>query len=165
MEGVRHSTKYRWTFDRKHWIWLLQWLNIGEHLIKSIESDYCNDNKRCCRVMLHKWLKGPVHTTWEVLINAVDKVSDDATGLCNNSYYLLVTWKLKFIHTVAILECVMSQLYVLMVFVSSIVFSWVSVFDNSYEYISKAWIMYDKCFCWAIFRWMRKSIRIRGLLD
>ena len=66
-------------------------LNIGEHLIKSIESDYCNDNKRCCRVMLHKWLKGPAHTTWEVLINAVDKVSDDATGLCNNSYYLLVT--------------------------------------------------------------------------
>ena len=66
-------------------------LNIGEHLIKSIESDYRNDSERCCRVMLHKWLKGPTHTTWEVLINAVDKVSDDITGLCNNSYCLLVT--------------------------------------------------------------------------
>ena len=64
-------------------------LNIDEHLINSIESDYCNDSERCCRVMLHKWLKGSVHTTtWEVLIDAVDKVSDDPTGLCNNSYII-----------------------------------------------------------------------------
>ena len=64
-------------------------LNIGEHLIKSIESDYRNDNERCYRTMLHKWLEGPAHTTtWEILIDAVDKVSDDPTGLCSNTYII-----------------------------------------------------------------------------
>ena len=64
-------------------------LNINEHVIKSIDSEYPNDCERCCRIMFHKWLQEPAHVTWEVLIRAVDKVTDNVTGLFKNCFYAL----------------------------------------------------------------------------
>ena len=56
-------------------------LNISEHVIKRIDSAYPNDCERCCRIVFHEWLQEPACVTWEVLISAVDKVTDNVTGL------------------------------------------------------------------------------------
>ena len=75
--------------------WASKWkelgsqLNMGEHVIRNIEYDHPNDCKRCCRMMLSDWLEETAHPTWGLLINALDKVSDNATGLFNGYCYSL----------------------------------------------------------------------------
>ena len=61
-------------------------LNMGEHVIRNIDHDYPNDCERCCRMMLHKWLEETAHPTWETLQIALDKVTDNATGLYRSHY-------------------------------------------------------------------------------
>ena len=71
------------------WKQLGSQLNVGEHLIRNIECDHRNDCERCCRIMLSKWLDETAHPTWGTLINALDKVSDNAAGVYYNNYLLL----------------------------------------------------------------------------
>ena len=59
-------------------------LNMGDHLIRNIEHDYPNDCERCCRIMLSKWLEETAHPTWGILKSALDKISDNTTGLYNS---------------------------------------------------------------------------------
>ena len=66
------------------WKQLGSQLNVGEHLIRNIECDHRNDCERCCRVMLSRWLDETAHPTWGALINALDKVSDNAAGVYYN---------------------------------------------------------------------------------
>jgi len=67
--------------------WAASWkqlgglLNIEEHLIRIIEQDHPNDCEGCCSKMLQEWLDMNSNATWEILVNALDKVVDDMTGL------------------------------------------------------------------------------------
>ena len=67
--------------------WASKWkklgsnLKMGEHLIKNIEYDHPNDCERCCRIMLNKWLDETANPTWDMLTGALDKISDNVTGL------------------------------------------------------------------------------------
>ena len=62
-------------------------LNVGGDLIRNIEYDFPNNCERCCRIMLDKWLDETAHPTWEALINALDKISDNATNADDTGLY------------------------------------------------------------------------------
>ena len=81
MKDIDNHVIQKWA---SKWKQLGSQLNLGEHMIRNIEYDYPNDCERCCRIMLIKWLEETAHPTWGILINALDKVSDNATGL----YYI-----------------------------------------------------------------------------
>ena len=77
--------------------WASKWqklgskLNIEEHLIRNIECDHPNDCEGCCRIMLSKWLEETAHATWDMLIRALDEISDNVTGLYSIYGYLCDT--------------------------------------------------------------------------
>ena len=71
-------------------------LNVGEHVIRNIEYDYPHDCERCCRIMLSRWLDEIAHPTWGTLINALDKVSDNVTGLYYKFCCLFVIYLIAF---------------------------------------------------------------------
>ena len=63
------------------WKEIARQLNIEECLIRNIEHDYPSDCVECCWKILSDWLEQSRHPTWEMVINAVDQVSDNLTGL------------------------------------------------------------------------------------
>ena len=84
MKDIDNHVIEKWA---SKWKQLGSQLNVGEHVIRHIECDHHEDCERCCRIMLSKWLEETVHPTWGLLINALDKVSDNATGLFNSYCY------------------------------------------------------------------------------
>ena len=64
------------------WKQLSKQLKIDQHLLNIIQHDCGNNCVDCCSRMLEAWLEQSTHdnATWEVLINAIDKLPIDLTG-------------------------------------------------------------------------------------
>ena len=54
------------------WRQLGNQLNIDHNSLDILQHDFPNDCKECCSRMLDAWLQE--NTTWEILINATDKL-------------------------------------------------------------------------------------------
>ena len=78
MQDIENYVVIRWA---SKWKQLGSQLNVGEHVIRNIEYDHQNDCEGSCSTMLSRWLEETDHPTWEMLISACDKASDDPTGL------------------------------------------------------------------------------------
>ena len=65
--------------------WAPQWkklgrqLNIDHHLLAIIQHDHSINCVECCSRMLDEWLQQNTsdNTTWEILLNAIDMISND----------------------------------------------------------------------------------------
>ncbi|XP_065900889.1 uncharacterized protein [Dysidea avara] len=53
-------------------------LNIEDHLLRNIEKDFSNDCEGSCSKMLQEWLDMNRNASWEVLIDALDKLAENA---------------------------------------------------------------------------------------
>jgi len=51
-------------------------LNIDEDLLNIIEKDYPHDCENCCSKMLSDWLDLTPEASWQILLDAVDKLQD-----------------------------------------------------------------------------------------
>ena len=58
-----------------------------------IEHDHPNNCVECCSKMLSDWLEQNTckDTTWEVLINAIDKLPKEITGVCYSTMNFICT--------------------------------------------------------------------------
>ena len=54
------------------WRQLGNQLNIDDNSLDILKHNFLNDCKECCSRMLDAWLQE--NTTWEILINAIDKL-------------------------------------------------------------------------------------------
>ena len=52
-------------------------LKMDEHLLQNIEKDNANDCEECCSKMLIEWLAKDGNTSWETLLNALDKLDTE----------------------------------------------------------------------------------------
>ena len=92
MKDIENHVVTRWT---PQWKQLGRQLNIDQHLLNIIQHDHGNDCVQCCSRMLEDWLEQNTHdnTTWEILINAIDRIPNNTTSLgmtkCINSYISL----------------------------------------------------------------------------
>ena len=50
---------------------------MDEQLIQNIEKDNANDCEKCCSKMLIEWLEMERNTSWETLLNALDKLDTE----------------------------------------------------------------------------------------
>ena len=59
-----------------HWRQLGNYLNIDQNSLDILQHNYPNDCEECCSRMLNGWLQQNTqeNTTWEILINAIDKL-------------------------------------------------------------------------------------------
>ena len=78
MKDIDNYVVERWA---SKWKQIAAQLNIEEYLIRNIDYNYPSNCEECCRKMLGNWLEQNTHPTWEKLINAVDQVSENLTGL------------------------------------------------------------------------------------
>ena len=64
------------------WKQLGRELDVDQHVLNIIQHDCGNNCVDCCSRMLEAWLEQNTHdnATWEVLINAVDKLPIDLIG-------------------------------------------------------------------------------------
>ena len=65
------------------WKQLGRQLKIDHHLLNIIQHDHGSDCVECCSRMLDEWLQNNTHdnTTWELLLNAIDTLYNDKTGI------------------------------------------------------------------------------------
>ena len=62
--------------------WAPRWRELGielgldHHMIEIIECNHRNDCETCCNKLFIKWLDTNCGATWEMLINAMDGLSD-----------------------------------------------------------------------------------------
>ena len=59
------------------WEKLGRQLNIKEDLLKNIQKDNPNDYEGCCNKMLSGWLDTTTNPSWEIILNATDKLITD----------------------------------------------------------------------------------------
>ena len=64
------------------WKQLGRQLYVDQHLLNIIQHDCGNNCVECCSRMLEAWQEQNTHdnATWEVLMNAIDKLPIDLTG-------------------------------------------------------------------------------------
>ena len=79
LKDIDNHVVVRWA---PQWRQLGRQLNIEEHQMNTIECDHPNNCVECCSKMLSDWLEQNTseHTTWEILICAIDKLPEDLTG-------------------------------------------------------------------------------------
>jgi len=77
MKDIANCVVVRWA---SKWKEIARQLNIEEYLIRNIEKDYPSNCVQCCEIMLSDWLEQSRHPTWEMLINALDQVSENFAG-------------------------------------------------------------------------------------
>ena len=66
--------------------WASSWRKLGmqlkmeEDLLQNIEKDNANDCEECCNKMLIEWLAMDRNTSWETLLDALDKLNTEPTS-------------------------------------------------------------------------------------
>ena len=55
-------------------------LKMEEDLLQNIEKDNANDCVECCNKMLIEWLAMDRNTSWETLLDALDKLNTEPTS-------------------------------------------------------------------------------------
>jgi len=81
MRDIENDIVTKWA---PQWKQLGRQLNIDQYLLNIIQNDHGNDSVQCCSRMLEVWLEQNTHdsATWEILINAIDSLPIDLTGMC-----------------------------------------------------------------------------------
>jgi len=84
LKDIENLVVVRWA---PQWRQLGRQLNIEEHQMNIIEHDHPKNCVECCSRMLSDWLEQNTckDTTWEVLINAIDKLPKEVTGVCHST--------------------------------------------------------------------------------
>ena len=59
------------------WEKLGRQLNIKQYLLNTIQKDNPNDCEGCCNKMLSDWLDMTTNASWEIILNATDKLTTD----------------------------------------------------------------------------------------
>ena len=80
MQDLENYVVTRWA---PQWMQLGVQLNVDQHVLNIIQHDHGNDCVECCSRMLDTWLQQNTcdNTTWEILINAIDRLPHDLTGM------------------------------------------------------------------------------------
>ena len=57
-----------------HWKKLASNIGLPLSMIQTIEYSFPNSASRCCEKMFEDWLEQDIHASWEILLNAIDKI-------------------------------------------------------------------------------------------